>query len=221
MANAANMYKAMIDAICYRGSCFIQAFTTCQPEHGVADDSSQRQALAARDSRCVPEFVSNPSLGEMLGENFSLKGNGNSKNDWTKKRIPGSKEKFNFTVAHWAFTEARFRLHHKIIKDGNVDGLIFLDDIIMNLTMDDVIHRYHMVKGHRAYIPKNGVYATEYKEDGTPIHHVLSRQMVVFCVERRRNWRMLQSKIGITNVDYEAQKEHMKALNAKASEAAN
>ena len=214
MANSANMYKAMIDAICYRGSAFIQSFTTCQPEHGVPDDSSQRQALAARDSRCVPEFVSNPALGEMLQENFSLKGNPNSKNDWMQKRIPGSKEKFNYTVAHWAFTEARFRLHHKIIKDGNVDGLLHLDDVLKNVTMNDVIHRHHLVKGHRAFIPKNGVYATEYKDDGTPIHHVLSRQMVVFCVERRRNWRMLQSKLGIENKDYNAQKEHIAALDA-------
>ncbi len=29
-----------------------------------------------------------------------------------------------------------------------------------------------------------------------------SRQMVLFCVERRRSWRLLQSKAGIENVDY-------------------
>ena len=35
---------------------------------------------------------------------------------------------------------------------------------------------------------------------------LISRQLVLFCVERRKAWRMLQSKAGITNKDYIAQK---------------
>ncbi len=35
---------------------------------------------------------------------------------------------------------------------------------------------------------------------------LLSRQLVLFCVERRRAWRMLQSKAGIDNPDYRAQR---------------
>jgi pyruvate-ferredoxin/flavodoxin oxidoreductase len=34
----------------------------------------------------------------------------------------------------------------------------------------------------------------------------VSRQMVLFAVERRKAWRMLQSKAGIVNKDYLAQK---------------
>jgi pyruvate-ferredoxin/flavodoxin oxidoreductase len=34
----------------------------------------------------------------------------------------------------------------------------------------------------------------------------LSRQLVLFCVERRKAWRMLQSKAGIENRDYKAQR---------------
>ncbi len=39
---------------------FLQAFTTCQPEHGVADDMALFQAQRVRDSRGVPEFVFDP-----------------------------------------------------------------------------------------------------------------------------------------------------------------
>ncbi len=34
----------------------------------------------------------------------------------------------------------------------------------------------------------------------------LSRQLVLFCVERRKAWRMLQSKAGIENKEYKAQR---------------
>jgi len=31
--------------------------------------------------------------------------------------------------------------------------------------------------------------------------------MVIFCVERRKAWRILQSRVGVINHDYIAQKE--------------
>ncbi len=37
----------------------------------------------------------------------------------------------------------------------------------------------------------------------------ISRQMVLFVTERRKNWRMLQSRAGVENKDYEAQKAHL------------
>jgi pyruvate-ferredoxin/flavodoxin oxidoreductase len=36
--------------------------------------------------------------------------------------------------------------------------------------------------------------------------HAVSRQMVLFAVERRKAWRMLQSRAGLVNKDYLAQK---------------
>ena len=39
------------------------------------------------------------------------------------------------------------------------------------------------------------------------VYHILSRQMVIFCVERRKAWRILLSRVGIINNDYIAQKE--------------
>ena len=41
-------------------------------------------------------------------------------------------------------------------------------------------------------------------------HLLASRQVVLFCIERRRAWRMLQSKAGITNPDYLAQRATLK-----------
>src|SRR5208283_2659183 len=38
MANAPKLYRAILDGLEYRGTMFLQCFTTCQPEHGVPDD---------------------------------------------------------------------------------------------------------------------------------------------------------------------------------------
>ncbi len=75
MANAPKLYSAMLDGLEYRGTAFLQAFTTCQPEHGVADDMALYQAQRVRDSRGVPEFVFNPRNGETYQEALDLKGN--------------------------------------------------------------------------------------------------------------------------------------------------
>ena len=41
----------------------------------------------------------------------------------------------------------------------------------------------------------------------------VSRQMVLFVVERRKAWRMLQSKAGVVNKDYQAQKALLSKLD--------
>ena len=75
MANAPKLYRAILDGLEYRGTMFLQCFTTCQPEHGVADDMALHQAQRVRDSRGVPEFVFNPRNGESYQEALDVKGN--------------------------------------------------------------------------------------------------------------------------------------------------
>lgn len=207
MANTANLYKSLLDGLCYRGTAFFQVFTTCQPEHGVPDYAAQLQAQRIRDSRGMPEFVFDPQLGETYSEALSIKGNPHSNKDWYTKKAPVTKTPYAYTVAHWAFTEARFRLHHKVVKEEKVKGLMRLEEKLKLITMDDIVHRRHLDKNHRSFIPDRGVYTIDYADDGSPIYYILSRQMVIFCVERRKAWRILQSQAGIVNEDYLAQKE--------------
>ena len=211
-ANTATLYKALVDGVHYRGTAYFQAYTTCQPEHGVADSASQEQAQRARDSRGLPEFVFNSQLGESYSETLYIKGNPNYDRDWYEKRSKGTKQKFTYTVAHWAITEARFRKHHKKVKEDKVKGLELLEDRLKNITMDDIVHHRYLDKSHRAYIPKFGVYLVNHTDDGQINYHILSRQMVILCVERRKSWRMMQSRAGIENKDYIAQKEYLKSL---------
>jgi pyruvate-ferredoxin/flavodoxin oxidoreductase len=213
MANAPKLYRAILDGLEYRGTMFLQAFTTCQPEHGVADDMALFQAQRVRDSRGVPEFVFNPRLGESYQETLDIKGNPSPDLDWyeTKSKVTG--EPTRYTVAHWCTTEARFRNHLKKIKPEQAEKMISLENMLVRITQQDVVYRYYLKPEHRSFIPDFGVYIT-LDEGGKTEYRALSRQLVMFCVERRKAWRMLQSKAGIVNREYQAQKAVLADLGA-------
>jgi pyruvate-ferredoxin/flavodoxin oxidoreductase len=213
MANAPKLYRAILDGLEYRGTMYLQAFTTCQPEHGVADDMALFQAQRVRDSRGVPEFVFNPRLGETYQESLDLKGNPSIDLDWyeTKDKVTG--EIRRYTVAHWCTTEARFRNHLKKIKPEAAAKLIPLDNMLVRITQQDAIYRHNLTPAHRAYTPDFGVYITV-EDGGKTTFYALSRQLVMFCVERRKSWRMLQSKAGIVNREYLAQKAILADVDA-------
>jgi pyruvate-ferredoxin/flavodoxin oxidoreductase len=205
MANSAKLYKALLDGLEYRGTAFFQCYTTCQPEHAVGDNMSADQAKLVRDSRGMPEFVYNPRRGETSQEAFDLKGNPTLERDWWRPKYAATGEEYNFTVAHWALTEGRFRKHVKAIKEADAARLIPLDDILVFITQDDVVQRRVFDRGHRSFVPNFGAYIRS-EHEGKLKYHAVSRQMVLFAVERRKAWRMLQSKAGVANKDYAAQK---------------
>ncbi len=214
MANAPKLYRAILDGLEYRGTLFIQAFTTCQPEHGVADDMALFQAQRVRDSRGVPEFVFNPRLGETYQEALDIKGNPSIDLDWYETKDKNTGETRRYTVAHWCTTEARFRNHLKKIKPEAAAKLIPLDNMLVRITQQDVVYRRYLTPGHRAFIPDFGVYITVADESGKTTYYAISRQLVMFCVERRKAWRMLQSKAGIVNKEYAAQRAILAEVDA-------
>jgi hypothetical protein len=178
MANAAKLYKAMLDALEYRGTAFLQCYTACQPEHGVADDLSTVEAQRVRDSRVMPEFTFHPGRGETRGEAFDLKGNPLPERDFWDKAFQDG-QKYRYTPAHFAVGEQRFRRHWKEITGEEADRLVTLDDMLARITQDDVVHRRHLVAGHRAFVPDFGV-VMRYEDDGGKVHHAaLSRQLVL------------------------------------------
>jgi pyruvate-ferredoxin/flavodoxin oxidoreductase len=213
MANAPKLYRAILDGLEYRGTMFLQAFTTCQPEHGVADDMALFQAQRVRDSRGVPEFVFNPRLGETYQETLDIKGNPSIDLDWYETRNKVTGETSRYTVAHWCTTEARFRNHLKKIKPEAAAKLIPLDNMLVRITQQDVVYRHYLNPAHRAFIPDFGVYITV-ENEGKTTYYALSRQLVMFCVERRKAWRMLQSKAGIVNREYQAQRALLAEVDA-------
>jgi pyruvate-ferredoxin/flavodoxin oxidoreductase len=214
IANAPKLYRAILDGVEYRGTAFLQCFTTCQPEHGVADDMALTQAQRVRDSRGAPEFVFNPRLGETYQEALDLKGNPTLDMDWYETKFKGTNQTYRYTVAHWCATEARFRNHLKKIKKDDAAKLIPLENMLVRITQQDVVYRRYLVSSHRSYVPDFGVYITVQGSNGDVEYRTLSRQLVLFCVERRKAWRMLQSKAGIENREYKAQRSLLTYVDA-------
>lgn len=205
VANAPRMYKAMLDGLEYRGTAFYQCYTTCQPEHGVGDNMSADQASMVRDCRGVPEFVYNPRKGETIQEAFDLKGNPSIDRDWWHTKYASNGEAYTFGVAHWALTEGRFRKHVKGISEAEAATLTPMHDQLYFVTQDDVTYRRVFDESHRSFIPNFGCYIKA-EVKGAFKYYAVTRQMVLFAVERRKAWRMLQSKAGVTNKDYAAQR---------------
>jgi pyruvate-ferredoxin/flavodoxin oxidoreductase len=206
IANAPKLYKAILDALEYRGTAFLQCFTSCQPEHGVADDMSLHQAQRVRDSRGAPEFVFDPRKGELYSEALDIGGNPSKDKDWYETRFKAGNEPYRYTIAHWCATEARFRNHLKKIKPEEAAKLLHLDDMLIRITQQDIVYRRHLRPDHRSYIPDFGVYIKVAGAGDKIEFRSISRQLVMFCVERRKAWRLLQSKAGIENKEYKAQR---------------
>ncbi len=212
-ANSATLFKSLLDGLYYRGTAFFQAFTSCMPEHGIPDHAAQIQALRLRDSRGMAEFVYDPSLGERYDDTLNIRSNQAYDRDWAQKVIPVTRKRYDYTVAHWTFTEARFRYHHKIVKKEATEGMISLEDKIKFVSMNDIVHRRHTNPEHRSYIQDFGVYTIDYDNEGNEVYHILSRQMVAFVVERRKAWRILQSRAGVVNKDYIEQRNLLSRMD--------
>ena len=81
-AHINHFYKAVMEANDYPGPALINVYTTCQPEHGVPDCNSARQAKLAVESRSFPLLNYDPRRGEKIRERLSLVGNPAQKEDW-------------------------------------------------------------------------------------------------------------------------------------------
>ncbi|MDG2167978.1 MAG: 2-oxoacid:acceptor oxidoreductase family protein [Opitutales bacterium] len=214
MADVTKLYGSILEGLEYRGTSFHLCYTTCQPEHGVGDDMATRQAVGIRDSRGLPEFVSNPDLGETYQESFSIKGNKNPNRDWMQASYAWNKEKYNLTVAHWCAKEGRFRRHIKRIKEEQAADLIKLDNLILCVEQKDVVNKRYLKSDARTYVPDYGTYILAQDPNGNPVYLSLSRQMVLFVIERRKAWRMMQSRAGQENIDYATQREIIAKLES-------
>jgi pyruvate-ferredoxin/flavodoxin oxidoreductase len=212
MANAARLYRAMLEGLEYRGTSFFQCFTTCQPEHGVGDNMSADQAKLVRDCRAMPEFVFDPRRGEVASEAFDLKGNPTPDRDWWTRKEKDTGQETYYTVAHWAVTEDRFRRHLKALEDDDVDGRLPYEDLLLLVTQDDLVHRRVFDPSHRSYVPDFGA-VIETGVNGQKQRYAVSRQLVLFGVERRKAWRMLQDKAGVVNQDYLAQRRMLARMD--------
>lgn len=105
-AHVNHFYRAVIAANEYPGPAVVIAYTPCQPEHGIGDEASVRQARLAVDSRAFPLLVYDPRAGESMKQRLALQGNPARRQDWY---VTPKGEVIDFI--YFARTEGRFAKH--------------------------------------------------------------------------------------------------------------
>lgn len=114
-----HFYRAISDANEFPGPAIVSVYTTCQPEHGVADDMSRHQAKLAVDSRAWPVLIYDPRKGDTIRERLDLKGNPAMREDWYTIKKTG--ETIDFIT--FARTEGRFARNFE--KDGTPADILW------------------------------------------------------------------------------------------------
>jgi pyruvate ferredoxin oxidoreductase beta subunit len=117
-AHVNHFYKAVLGALEFDGPALVNCYTTCQPEHGVADNMAADQARLAVDSRAFPLRVHDPRKGATIKKRLSLQGNPAAKEDWWKN--PKTGEVVDFI--DFCRSEGRFAKHFD--REGNVSELL-------------------------------------------------------------------------------------------------
>src|SRR4051812_48248897 len=117
-AHVNHFYKSVLGALEFDGPAICVCYTTCQPEHGVADNMAGEQARLAVDTRAFPLLIFDPRKGTKVKERLSLQGNPAVKDDWYKNPKTGEEVSF----IDFARSEGRFAKHFD--KDGQPSELL-------------------------------------------------------------------------------------------------
>jgi pyruvate-ferredoxin/flavodoxin oxidoreductase len=189
LANTSQMIEGFIDGLMARRPALFNLYTTCQPEHGVADDLGAHQAKLAVESRAYPLFRYNPDKGVTPQEAFDLEGNPAMDQLWPTyelKYLENGRQKtmeVAMTFADFALTEARFRKHFRNApRDTWNENMVVLEEFLEMSESDR--------EGKFPYI-----WAVDRKQHLTKV--LVSKTMVLSCEERRDFWIMLKAIAGV------------------------
>ncbi|GAB0056697.1 Pyruvate ferredoxin oxidoreductase beta subunit [Candidatus Magnetaquicoccaceae bacterium FCR-1] len=118
-----HFYRCIEQALEFDGPALINVYTTCQPEHQVADDRSCERAILAVESRAFPVFIYDPEGGPTLASRLSLQGNPSMRRDWHVKKDANGVEK-TFDFIEFARGEGRFKKNFDA--EGNPSDVLML-----------------------------------------------------------------------------------------------
>ena len=118
-----HFYRAIREANAHPGPAVVSVYTTCQPEHGVADNASYAQANLALRTRAWPIFIFDPSKGPRFQDRWDLRGNPSPNRDWHRvKGDDGEWQEMRFR--DFAISEGRFG--KQFDKDGQPSDTILV-----------------------------------------------------------------------------------------------
>lgn len=193
-----HLLEGYIEGLNSRRPAIFNIYAVCPPEHGIADDSADRQSKLAVESRAYPLFKFDPDKGTTFEECIELDGNPSMKLDWPRYKLDyindcGQQAQLDvpLTFADFAATEGRFRKHFKNIpEDQWTDAMLPVDEFL-NLDKDEQ-------QSAQPYI-----WTVTNKQQ--LIRTQVTKELAYSALERRDFWRQLKSLSGYDHtVDKEA-----------------
>jgi pyruvate-ferredoxin/flavodoxin oxidoreductase len=189
LANTSHMIEGFIDGLMAKRPALFNLYTTCQPEHGVADDLGAHQAKLAVESRAYPIFRYNPENGVKPKDAFDLSGNPAMDKLWptySLKYMENGRQKsmeVSMTFADFALTEARFRKHfRKAPRDTWNENMIPLADFL-EMSKDEREGKFPFI------------WAVDREQRLSRV--LVAKPIVESCEERRDFWIMLRDIAGV------------------------
>jgi pyruvate-ferredoxin/flavodoxin oxidoreductase len=189
LANTSHMIEGFIDGLMTKRPAIFNLYTTCQPEHGVADDLGTHQAKLAMESRAYPIFKYNPDNGVKVADAFDLDGNPAIDQLWPSYQLKymdyGHEKSMEvaMTFADFALTEARFRKHfRKVPRDAWNENMVLLSEF---LEMND--------EDREGKFPF--IWTVDRQQRLSRV--LVAKPIVESCEERRDFWILLRALAGI------------------------
>lgn len=198
ISNLTHLLEGYIDGLNSRRPALFNIYAVCQPEHGVADNSSARQSKLAVEARAYPLLKYNPDAGETIEQCLDISGNPAIEQDWPVYPLKYTDEKgtekvmeLPMTFADFAMTEARFRKHfRKAPADTWNDNMLPLHEFL-DLPKD-------AREGKLPYL-----WGVDHKNRLMRI--LVAEELVISTAERRQFWRQIKDLAGQLNpIDVDA-----------------
>ncbi|MFZ1748630.1 MAG: thiamine pyrophosphate-dependent enzyme, partial [Saprospiraceae bacterium] len=188
LANTSQMIEGFIDGLMAKRPAIFNMYTTCQPEHGVADDLGAHQAKLVVESRAYPIFQYNPEKGLRVEDCLDLSGNPAMDQLWPTYQLKYTEYgqvktmEVAMTFADFALTEARFRKHfRKVPRDAWNDNMVVLSEFLeMSVENREGLFPY--------------IWTVDKKQNLTRV--LVANPIVLSCEERRNFWIMLRDLSG-------------------------
>jgi pyruvate-ferredoxin/flavodoxin oxidoreductase len=188
IAYPSHMIEGFIRGLKARRPALFNLYTSCQPEHGIGDDMSARQAKLAVESRAYPLFRYDPDQGKTPEECFDLEGNPSIDQDWPTYTIQyreGGRTRemtLPMTFADFAITEIRFRKHFRVAPPDT-----------WNENMVPLAEYLEMAKDEREGLFP---YVWSVVSAQKLSRLLVDKMMVESCEDRRDFWTMLRALAG-------------------------
>jgi pyruvate-ferredoxin/flavodoxin oxidoreductase len=197
IAYPSHMIEGFIKGLSARRPALFNIYTSCQPEHGIADDMSAHQGKLAVESRAYPLFHYDPAAGATPEECLDLDGNPALDEVWPTYTLTyreGDRERqmaLPMTFADFAMTEVRFRKHFRLAPPDTWNERMVPLVEFLELDRDEA-----EAEGEDRF-----PYIWSVDRKHQLVRLLVDRTMVDSCADRRDFWTLLRALAGLGRDD--------------------